>query len=59
MTPETPASTIPAGASPTRALVAADLLAHVVAARDLDEQGFTSPTWLWHGNLGRGKLTLT
>jgi hypothetical protein len=37
---------------------AADLLARVVAARDLDNQCFTPLTWLWHGYLGPGKVTL-
>src|SRR5262249_7988108 len=37
---------------------AADLLARVVAARDLDNQGFTPPGWLWQGYLGPGKVTL-
>jgi hypothetical protein len=30
----------------------------VVAARDLDKQRFTPPSWLWHGDLGPGKVTL-
>jgi hypothetical protein len=41
-----------------RSPTAADLLARVVAARDLDKQRFTPPTWLWQGYLGPGKVTL-
>jgi hypothetical protein len=32
----------------------ANLLARVVAARDLAEQGYPPPTWLWHGWLAPG-----
>jgi hypothetical protein len=38
--------------------MAADLLGRVVAARDLDRQPRTLPTWLWQGYLGPGKVTL-
>jgi hypothetical protein len=64
MSPDTPAlspqpaSAAPAEAAPTPSPTAADLLARVVAARDLDKQRFTPPTWLWHGYLGPGKVTL-
>jgi hypothetical protein len=37
---------------------AADLLGRVVAARDLDQERFTPPTWLWQGYVGPGKVTL-
>jgi hypothetical protein len=30
----------------------------VVAARDLDQERFTPPTWLWQGYVGPGKVTL-
>jgi hypothetical protein len=36
----------------------ADLLGRVVAARNLDKQRSAPPSWLWHGYLGPGKLTL-
>jgi hypothetical protein len=42
----------------TSSLTAADLLARVVAARDLDKQGFSPTSWLWRGYLGPGKVTL-
>jgi hypothetical protein len=42
----------------TPALATADLLARVVAARDLDQASFTPPTWLLHGYVGPGKVTL-
>ncbi len=64
MSPDTPAlsplptSAAPAEATPTPSRTAANLLARVVAARDLDQQRFTPPTWLWHGYLGPGKVTL-
>jgi hypothetical protein len=53
-----PASAAPAEATPVPSQTAADLLARVVAARDLDQIRFTPPTWLWHGYLGPGKVTL-
>jgi hypothetical protein len=55
MSPDTPAlsseasSAAPVEASPQRSLPEAELLARVVAARDLDQQPFTSTTSLWHG----------
>jgi hypothetical protein len=52
------AAAAPADASPQRSLTATDLLARVVAAGDLDTQRCTPPTWLWHGYLGPGKITL-
>jgi hypothetical protein len=64
MSPDTPelspqpAAAAPAQATPEPSRTAADLLARVVAARDLDKQLFTPPTWLWHGYLGTGKVTL-
>jgi len=64
MTPDVPAlpsdrvNTAPAASSPTRPLRADDLLDRVVAASDLDRHCFTPTTWLWHGYLGPGKVTL-
>ncbi len=64
MSPDTPAlppdgaSAAPAEALPTPLKTAADPLTRVVAARDLDTQSFTPATWLWHGYLGPGKVTL-
>jgi len=64
MTPDAPApptdrvSAAAGAASPTHRLTADDLLDRVVAASDLDKQSFTPPTWLWHGYLGPGKVTL-
>jgi hypothetical protein len=64
MSPGTPALSVettcaaPGKASPTRSRAAADLLGRVVAARDLDKQRFSPPTWLCHGFLGPGKVTL-
>src|SRR5439155_15523372 len=52
------AGAAPAEALPKRPLTAADLLGRVVAARDLEKQCFTPATWLWHGYLGPGKVTL-
>jgi hypothetical protein len=63
MNPDTPASS----PNPRSALAsvatpsprtAADLLAQVVSARDLGRLPLTPPTWLWHGYLGPGKVTL-
>jgi AAA domain len=51
MSPDTPALS-------SQAASAADLLGRVVAVRDLAKQRFTPPTWLWHGFLGPGKVTL-
>jgi AAA domain len=45
-------------ASVTASATVADLLGRVVPARDLDKQPLTVPTWLWHGYLGPGKITL-
>jgi hypothetical protein len=42
----------------TLSLTAADLLARVVAARDLEKHGSPSTSWLWQGYLGPGKVTL-
>jgi hypothetical protein len=64
MSPHTPAlspqaaAAAPADATPQRSLTATGLLARVVSARDLDTQRCTPPTWLWHGYLGPGKITL-
>jgi hypothetical protein len=64
MSPDTPAlsprpaSAASAEATPTPSQAEADLLARVVAARDLDQQRFTPMTWSWHGYLGPGKVTL-
>ena len=64
MTPDTPAiptdriNAAPAAAAPACPRTADDLLDRVVAASDLDKQCFTPPTWLWHGYLGPGKVTL-
>jgi hypothetical protein len=44
--------------SATPSLTAADLLPRVVAVRDLDQARFTPPSWLWHGCVGPGKVTL-
>jgi hypothetical protein len=44
----------PAQPSSTAARTAADLLACVVAARDLDQQPLPPPAWLWQGYLGPG-----
>src|SRR5687768_3722045 len=35
-----------------------DLLARMVLARDLDDRHPTPRSWLWHGYLGPGKMTL-
>jgi AAA domain-containing protein len=48
----------PAEATPGNPRTPADLLARVVAARDLDRQPYTPPTWLWPGYLGAGRVTL-
>jgi hypothetical protein len=48
----------PEDGSPHRSLTAADLLGRVVAARDLDQARFTPLSWLWHGYLGPGQVTL-
>jgi hypothetical protein len=48
----------PAQPSAPAPRTAADLLACVVAARDLDQQPLPPPTWLWQGYLGPGKVTL-
>ena len=47
-----------AGGSPNRSLTVAELLGRVVAARDLAKQRSAPPTWLWHGYLGAGRVTL-
>ena len=52
------ASAAPAGASPVGSVAAAELLGRVVTARDLDKQRSAPPTWLWHGYLGAGRVTL-
>jgi hypothetical protein len=44
--------------SSTPSLTAAELLRRVVAVRDLNQARFTPPSWLWHGNVGPGKVTL-
>lgn len=60
-TPALPADSVhamPAVALPACIQIVSDLLRRVVAARDLDHQRFTPPTWLWQGYLGQGKVTL-
>jgi hypothetical protein len=44
--------------SPTLAQTTADLLGRVLAVRDLDQQTSPAPSWLWHGYLAPGQLTL-
>jgi hypothetical protein len=53
-----PALAAPAETSSTPSPIAADLLGRVVAVGDLDKHRGTAPSWLWHGYLGPGKVTL-
>jgi hypothetical protein len=56
LSPDT-ARAAPAQPVPTRPW-SADLLGRVVAASDLGRQPPAPPSWLWHGYVGPGKITL-